>query len=383
MSFTGNSRSFKIALEFLAACVLLIGGAFSGIWIFRTYPDIYATRVWLERDSEISPDEAIVLRFSMPMLAGSLADKIEISDNGRAEFRWSDSNRRLALIPRQNWEVGREYVVSVKGLRNVMLVGSRKQLSFRTVEYPQVAAFFPEKGQSDVVFDIEDPISATFNQPLDGFQVKFVFNPAVDLIHKLGEDNRKIQLIARSELVKGQHYEVEVYLKHEAESDYHESYATSFDTKKPTPIEQWAKDVAERLAQAKEMTYPEVKAGKYIDINTRSQVMVIFENGKPLDSYLISTGRRGMETPSGSFQIRNKFPRAWSKKYALFMPYWMAIVPSGQFGIHELPEWPGGYKEGANHLGIPVSHGCVRLGIGPAQRVYEWAEIGTPVVVHS
>jgi lipoprotein-anchoring transpeptidase ErfK/SrfK len=64
------------------------------------------------------------------------------------------------------------------------------------------------------------------------------------------------------------------------------------------------------------------------------------------------------------------------------MPYWMAIVPGGKFGIHELPEWPGGYKEGANHLGTPVSHGCVRLGVGPAQTVYNWADIGTPVVVH-
>jgi lipoprotein-anchoring transpeptidase ErfK/SrfK len=98
---------------------------------------------------------------------------------------------------------------------------------------------------------------------------------------------------------------------------------------------------------------------------------------------MISSGKRGMDTPKGSFQIRNKFPRAWSKKYGLFMPYWMAIVPSGQFGIHELPEWPGGYKEGQNHLGTPVSHGCVRLGVGPAKIVYDWAEIGTAVIVHS
>jgi lipoprotein-anchoring transpeptidase ErfK/SrfK len=64
------------------------------------------------------------------------------------------------------------------------------------------------------------------------------------------------------------------------------------------------------------------------------------------------------------------------------MPFWMAITPGGSFGIHELPEWPDGDKNGANDLGSPVSHGCVRLGIGPAERVYNWAEIGTPVVVY-
>ena len=98
---------------------------------------------------------------------------------------------------------------------------------------------------------------------------------------------------------------------------------------------------------------------------------------------MVSTGKRGMETKQGTFAIANKTPRAWSKKYGLFMPYWMALVKSGEFGIHELPEWPGGYKEGTNHLGTPVSHGCVRLGVGSAETVYNFAEVGTPVVIHS
>jgi lipoprotein-anchoring transpeptidase ErfK/SrfK len=33
-------------------------------------------------------------------------------------------------------------------------------------------------------------------------------------------------------------------------------------------------------------------------------------------------------------------------------------------------------------LGIPVSHGCVRVGIGPAENVYNFATIGTKVVIH-
>jgi len=59
----------------------------------------------------------------------------------------------------------------------------------------------------------------------------------------------------------------------------------------------------------------------------------------------------------------------------------MAFVGS-KYGLHELPEWANGYKEGQNHLGIPVSHGCVRLGIGDAAQVYNWAEVGTPVYIH-
>ena len=64
------------------------------------------------------------------------------------------------------------------------------------------------------------------------------------------------------------------------------------------------------------------------------------------------------------------------------MPYWMAFI-GNSYGIHELPYYPNGYREGSNLLGQSVSHGCVRLGIGAAGRVYSWALVGTPVVVHN
>lgn len=121
--------------------------------------------------------------------------------------------------------------------------------------------------------------------------------------------------------------------------------------------------------------------GKRIEINLAKQRLSIYEDGKNLGTYVISSGKKSMPTPKGTFQIYYKTRMAWSAKYGLFMPYWMSFTPSGSHGIHELPEWPGGYKEGANHLGIPVSHGCVRLGVGPAKKVYYWADIGTPVVI--
>lgn len=121
-------------------------------------------------------------------------------------------------------------------------------------------------------------------------------------------------------------------------------------------------------------------SSKKIIIHLKTQTMDMVENGEVLNTFKISSGRRGMETPTGSFSILSKTPRAYSKTYGLYMPYWMAFTTRGH-GIHELPEWPGGLKEGENHLGTPISHGCVRLGVGPAKILYEWAEIKTPVEV--
>jgi lipoprotein-anchoring transpeptidase ErfK/SrfK len=62
------------------------------------------------------------------------------------------------------------------------------------------------------------------------------------------------------------------------------------------------------------------------------------------------------------------------------MPFWIGIKGT-RMGIHELPEWPNGYKEGAAHIGTPVSHGCIRLGVEAAKIVYDWADVGTKVII--
>lgn len=122
------------------------------------------------------------------------------------------------------------------------------------------------------------------------------------------------------------------------------------------------------------------KLPQKIVIDRKSQTLTAYLKDIPLAIWPVSTGKAGYETPAGTYTVNNKVPRAWSRTYGLWMPYWMSFIGS-QYGIHELPEWPGGLKEGANHLGIPVSHGCVRLGVGPAQWLYNWADVGTTVVV--
>jgi len=119
---------------------------------------------------------------------------------------------------------------------------------------------------------------------------------------------------------------------------------------------------------------------KRIEINTKAQVLSYWLGGVRLGSFPVSTGKASMPTPKGHFTIYNKFSKAWSS-YGLWMPYWLGMQ-FGRFGIHELPVWPSGYKEGESHLGTPVSHGCIRLGVGPAELIYNWTPVGTPVFIY-
>jgi hypothetical protein len=123
------------------------------------------------------------------------------------------------------------------------------------------------------------------------------------------------------------------------------------------------------------------KLPQKIMVNLKKQKLDYLVYGIVIKEFTVSSGKASMPTPKGTFKIINKSKKAWSNEYKLWMPYWLGL-DHGEFGIHELPVWPNGYREGANHLGVPVSHGCIRLGIGAAQYIYERVATGTQVVIN-
>lgn len=251
-------------------------------------------------------------------------------------------------------------------------------------EPPQVIEFYPADGARDTQAGFEDPITARFDRSAADWYVDFRFEPSVGpVLYQHNDDKTVFRVVPQSPLPEKTEFRVTLTASRRVglgDPAPHTIYQSRFTTAAAPQFSRTQLDA--RVAAARSNTLPKVKEGKYIDVNLKFQVMTLFENGTPVGSYAISSGRRGMETPTGTFAIHNKAPRPWSREYHLFMPHWMAITPDGKYGIHELPEWPGGYKEGAQHLGIPVSHGCVRLGVGAAQDVYAWAEVGIPVVVY-
>lgn len=368
---------------FLLAFSILMLLSSMGFFLHTEYPNFFESSLQIAKREEVFPGEKIVIEFSKPVIEKYFGFGIKIYPESQIEYYFENENQRLVIVPKKNWLIGNEYQLDISG-RNIFLSSIKKSVYFKTITYPALTEFYPEYGAKDVLLDIEDPIKAVFDKPVENFKVKFAINPFKELNYEFDKTGNQINLMPKEELERGKRYNVEVYIKYKDEDDsqYRKISETFFETK-PMPPQSWDKDFNIRLDQARKFTQAQIGEGRYIDINLTSQVLSIFENGKILDAFMISTGKRGMETKQGTFAISNKTPRAWSKEYGLFMPYWMALVKSGEFGIHELPEWPGGFKEGQNHLGTPVSHGCVRLGVGPAERVYGFADIGTPVVIHS
>lgn len=82
-------------------------------------------------------------------------------------------------------------------------------------------------------------------------------------------------------------------------------------------------------------------------------------------TWKISSGRRGYETPRGSYKVYRLEADHLSDEYDQApMPYSMFFSPRG-LAIH------GSYERG---LGSPRSHGCVRLSVDHARQLYEWVD---------
>lgn len=124
----------------------------------------------------------------------------------------------------------------------------------------------------------------------------------------------------------------------------------------------------------------ESKLAVRVIIDLSEQKMDYYVNGKKWRSFLISSGKPSMQTPVGMYQIVNKSDLAWSASYGLYMPFWLGF-DRNRIGIHELPIWPSGYREGEDHLGKAVSHGCIRLGVGAAEYVYNRLQVGDRIEV--
>jgi lipoprotein-anchoring transpeptidase ErfK/SrfK len=330
-----------------------------------------------------TPADPFVIGFSEPIDDGGLDGKISIVPEEPFRVDWNDDRTSLSVSPSGRWSPDGQYRVTIgQGKTGIAKTVPSTAFSFHVPGYPEVVSISPVNGATDVLLDIEDPITVRFDRSVKDFFIDFRISPSVEVAYENDPEKTAFRILPKEPVLPGTQYSISVLAKWRGEPDgaYHDLGMVTMTTLPEKPVE-WAKDLSERVIQAKRFTKPIKTVGKYIDINLESQIMILFLDGAAVDAYPVSSGKRGMDTPKGDFAIRNKAARPWSKAYGLFMPNWMALVPDGKFGIHELPEWPGGYKEGANHLGIPVSHGCVRLGVGPAARVFGWAEIGTPVVI--
>ena len=122
--------------------------------------------------------------------------------------------------------------------------------------------------------------------------------------------------------------------------------------------------------------------GKEIHIYIERQVLIAQEDGEEIYNFDIVTGRDGKETTAGTYEIFRKHEKYTSQAYGAEMPYAMFFSEDGK-AIHgtqmaTLRSYLHTYI--SESVG---SHGCVGLTDDNALALFEWAPMGTPVIVIS
>jgi len=107
-----------------------------------------------------------------------------------------------------------------------------------------------------------------------------------------------------------------------------------------------------------------------LKLSTSAQRLYVVEGNEVLLATPISVGTTATPTPKGNFSVRNKIAtrrRQSSPGAGYPMPYWIEFY-SASYGMH----W-GFVKP------YPSTHGCIRMPLKSAKKVYELVRVGTPI----
>jgi hypothetical protein len=105
-------------------------------------------------------------------------------------------------------------------------------------------------------------------------------------------------------------------------------------------------------------------------VSLPDQVLYVFRNGVRIGRSTVSTGKKGHRTPTGVFTVLQKKVDHESSIYkGAKMPHMQRLT------------W-GGIAVHAGRLpGYPASHGCVRMPVDFAEKLYSVTSIGTTVII--
>jgi hypothetical protein len=115
---------------------------------------------------------------------------------------------------------------------------------------------------------------------------------------------------------------------------------------------------------------PEDAGSQRVVISLSDQLAYLYRGDTLVAVSTISSGKDEKPSPTGIFSVLDKRPFYRSKKYDNAPMPWMQRIDQYGIALH------GGFNPG-----YPASHGCIRLPVAFAKKLYSVTDIGTPVYI--
>ena len=107
-----------------------------------------------------------------------------------------------------------------------------------------------------------------------------------------------------------------------------------------------------------------------IVLDLLTQMAYVYRGDELIGASTMSSAKKGMITPLGFWSILEKRKFYRSKKYDNAPMPWMQRIDQYGIALH-----------GGNNPGYPASHGCVRLPMKFAEKLFGLTEVGSKVII--
>ena len=120
------------------------------------------------------------------------------------------------------------------------------------------------------------------------------------------------------------------------------------------------------------------RLGKVIGVSLQNQTLTYSLGSYVINTIKISSGLPRTPTPPGEYSILVKKPLVTYRGFGYFYPNtkWNMMFKRGNWGNY--------YIHGAfwhNNFGRPMSHGCVNVSYSDMEKLYNWADESTRVII--
>ncbi len=119
-----------------------------------------------------------------------------------------------------------------------------------------------------------------------------------------------------------------------------------------------------------------------LKVSLHAHKVSVIESGRVIHRYDVAIGRPSAPTPTGRFAVTDRL-----KTGDPTGPYGCCILAISAHAPHTIQGWAGGDRiaihstPDTGSIGLPVSHGCLRLTLAEGQWLISHIPLGTPTII--
>jgi lipoprotein-anchoring transpeptidase ErfK/SrfK len=119
-----------------------------------------------------------------------------------------------------------------------------------------------------------------------------------------------------------------------------------------------------------------------LEVSLRTHTVSVLRSGRLIHRYTVAIGRPSAPTPTGRFAVTDRLTTGNPSG-----PYGCCILAISAHAPHAIQDWSGGDRiaihstPDTGSIGLPVSHGCLRLTLAEGQWLITHIPLGTPTII--